>query len=509
MDLKRVARNISSQWIAHAVTAAVGILMPPFLLGRLGAEGYGIHNLIGDLGGYSSMLYFGLGAAILKYVAEHDARDSQAELNETVSTIFAVYLRLGALCLVIAAVLAYPLPWVFDVSPGLATAARARLVMMGAAIFAEFIGSVYGGVLMGVQRFDVLNGVKLAMLLARNAAIVTVMLWRPSVIAVGVVALVSTVIEQVFNVVLAHRVMPGLRVSLALYRKERLRSLFTFSAQSFLFTMSDRLINYSDNIVISQALGAAAGAVYAFPLRLVEFAREALDRATHVLMPGVSAAAARGEMGRVLNFWRTGNKLLLALALPVALVQALWGDHVLTLWLSRNSGEDVARVVTVGFHCLQWLALAFVAQMAGRGLARPLFEGLGELRVPSRLALVEAAANLVLSVVLVRVWGIEGVAFATFLPAYVMGTVVMPWFACERLGVSYARHMYETFARALPPLLPAWAVLYAAERLGLHLHLVTLAAACFAVLVVYLCFAFLITFDDEERDGILDRFRRR
>ncbi len=509
MDLKRVARNISSQWIAHAVTAAVGILMPPFLLGRLGAEGYGIHNLIGDLGGYSSMLYFGLGAAILKFVAEHDARDSQAELNETVSTIFAVYLRLGGVCLLIAFALSYPLPWIFDVSPGLTAAARARLVMMGAAIFVEFVGSVYGGVLMGVQRFDVLNAVKLVMLLARNAAIVSLMLWRPSVIGVGVIALGATVIEQCLNVLYAHRVMPGLRVSLALYRKERLRSLFSFSAQSFLFTMSDRLINYSDNIVISQARGAAEGAVYAFPLRLVEFAREALDRATHVLMPGVSAAAARGEMGRVLNFWRTGNKLLMALALPVALVQVMWGRYVLELWLSGNSGGDAVRVIVEGFRCLQWLALAFVAQMAGRGLARPLFEGLGELRVPSRIAVLEGAANLVLSLSLVRVWGIEGVAFATFLPAYVTGAVVMPWYACSRLGVSYARHVYETFLRALPPLVPAWAVLVAAERLGLHQHLITLAATCAAVLVVYLAFALEITFDDEERAGILERALRR
>ncbi len=509
MDLKRVTRNISSQWIAHAVTAAVGILMPPYLLGRLGTEGYGIHNLIGDLGGYSSMLYFGLGAAILKYVAEHDARNSLDELNETVSTIYAVYLRLGALCFALALLLAVPLPYIFDVSPGLATAARARLVLMGAAIFAEFVGSVYGGVLMGLQRFDVLNGVKLVMLVLRNLAIVAVLLWRPSVIGVGVVALASTLVEQCLNVVYAHRVMPGLRVSLALYRRDRLRSLFTFSAQSFIFTMSDRLINYTDNIVISQARGAAAGAVYAFPLRLVEFAREALDRATHVLMPGVSAAAARGEMQRVLNFWRTGNKLLMALALPIALVQFLWGGHVLALWLSNNRGDDVALVVAEGYRCLQWLALAFVVQMAGRGLARPLFEGLGELKLPARIALFEGAANLALSIVLVRRWGLEGVAFATFLPAYVTGTVVMPWYACGRLGTSYARHMFDTFARALPPLVPAWGVLALCERMGFHTRLVTLAASCLAVLAVYLAFALVITFDRDERQGIVDRVLRR
>ncbi len=509
MDLSRVARNISSQWIAHALTALLGILMPPFLLSRLGTEGYGVHNLIGDLGGYSSMLYFGLGAAILKFVAEHEARNSISELNETVSTIFAVYVRLGLVCFAGALLLAAPLPYVFEVSPGLATAARARLVMMGAAICAEFVGSVYGGVLMGLQRFDVLNAVKLAMLVVRNAGIAAVLLWRPSVVAVGVVALVTTVVEQVIHMTVAHRVLPGLRVSLALYDRARLRSLFSFSAQSFLFTMSDRLINYTDNIVISQARGAAAGAVYAFPLRLVEFAREALDRATHVLMPGVSAAAARGEMQRVLNFWRTGNKLLMALALPIALVQVRWGHHVLALWLSNNRNADAAMVIAEGAACLRWLALAFVVQMAGRGLARPLFEGLGELKQPARIAIAEGAANLVLSLVLVRVWGLEGVAFATFFPAFVTGTLVMPRYACQRLGVSFARHLADTFLRALPPLVPAFGVLLAAERFGLHTHLATLALTCVAVLVVYLAGAFAVTFDADERRGIVDRVLRR
>ncbi len=509
MDLKRVARNISSQWIAHAVTAAVGILMPPFLLAYLGTEGYGIHNLIGDLGGYSSMLYLGLGAAIMKYVAQHNARDEQRDLNETVSTIFAVYLRLGALCLVAALALAWPLPHIFNVTPALATPARARLVMMGASICLEFAGSVYGGVLMGLQRFDVLNAVKLAILVVRNVAIVAVVRAWPSVVAVGVVALGATVLEQFLTVVYAHRVMPGLHVSLSLYNRARLRQLFTFSAQSFLFTMSDRLINYTDNVVISQARGAAAGGVYAFPLRLVEFAREALDRATHVLMPGVSEATALGETQRVLSLWRTGSKMLMSLALPIALVQAVWGRYVLALWLSNNHDPDVATFIAEGYRCLVWLAAAFVMQMAGRGLARPIFEGLGELRVPSRIAVAEGAANLVLSIVLVRAWGLEGVAFATFLPAYVTGTVVMPWYACGRLGVSYARHMLDTFVRALPPLAPAWGVLVVAERLGWHLRLVTLAATSLAVLVVYLAGALVVTFDADERKALVDRLLRR
>jgi O-antigen/teichoic acid export membrane protein len=509
MELKKVVRNISSQWIAHVIGAIAGILMPPFLVRHLGLAAYGIHNLVGDLGGYSALLYLGLGAAILKFVAEHKAVGNQQIINETVSTIFAVYLRLGVFCLVVALALMVPLPAIFPhITPALIGPARARLALIGCVILVEFWGSVFGGVLMGLQRFDILNGVKLALLVVRNAAIVTVVMRYHNVVAVGVVALVVSVAEQAILWAAAHRYMPGLRVSLSLYRPDQLRNLATFSAQSFLFTMSERLINYTDNIVIMRARGDESAGVYAFPLRLVEFAREALDRATHVLMPGVSEAAARGQLDRVRNLWITGNKVLLSLALPIALVQCLWGRYVLTLWIAREGDPATVRIVNEAWPCMTWLALACVMQMAGRGLARPILEGMGELKVPARIALAEGAANLVLSIILVRSWGIEGVAFATFLPAAFTGLTLMPWYACQKLGLSYARHVMDVFVRAVVPTVPACATLMVAQRMGWHLHLVTLAMSCIAVLVVQLVVAFAFTFTSEERQGIRDRFRR-
>lgn len=509
MDARRLLRNISSQWVAHAVTAAVGFLMPPFLLDQLGKPAYGVHNLIGDLGGYSALLYFGLGAAVLRYVAEHHAREELDGLNETVSTIFAVYLRLGALCLLGACLLAWPLPALFDIPAHLATEARARVVLTGLAILVEFVGSIYGGVLMGLERFDVLNGIKLALLLGRSLAIVAVVVRWPSVLAIGFVTLATALLEQGLCFVYAHRVLPGLRVSLALNRPARLPALVKFSAQSFLFTMSDRIINYTDSVVIGQARGAEATGPYAFALRLVDFAREALDRATHVLMPGFAAAAARGETALVRDVWRTGTKGLLSLAVPIALVQTLWGRHVLTLWLSGNeNAAEAAQVVAEAWPCMVWLALAFVMQMAGRGLARPLFEGLGELRVPARIAAFEALTNLVLSVVLVRTWGIQGVAFATFLPSAITGLFVMPWFVCQRLGLSFARHAVDAYVRTLLPAIPAYGVLVAAERMGWHLRLVPLAGTCALVLAVHLAVVAVVTFDREERESLRARFRR-
>ena len=501
MDLRRLIRNISSQWISLGAQLLISILMTPFMVLRLGDDGYGIVALISGLVGYSGILYFGLGAAVVKFVAEHHAREDYDELNVTCSTIFGVYLGFGALCFALALALLYPLPFVFHIPATHAADARIMLLMMGVGLLVQFPGSVYGGVLMGLERFDVMNKYNFVLLILRSAAVFTVLLARPTVVLVGAVTMASLVAEQALAYVYARRTLPGLHLSLARFERARLKRLFTFSAQSFLFTLSEKLINYTDEFVISQAYGPGAVTRYVIPLRLVDYARDALDKATLVLMPGVSATAARGDLAALQSIWRFGNKAIMCLVAPVALVFLLWGGHVLTLWLDVAHGR-------MGTPILFWLTLAVIAQVAGRGIARPIFEGLGELTTPARITVAEGAANLVLSLVLVRAWGVEGVAFATFLPATVMGLVVMPWFVCKRLQTSYLKHLGNTFVRTLPPLVPCVGVLVAAERHGFHLHLVTLAATCLTVLFVYLFFAWWITFGSNDRRVILARLGR-
>jgi O-antigen/teichoic acid export membrane protein len=377
------------------------------------------------------------------------------------------------------------------------------LLLMGFGLLVQFPGSVYGGILMGLERFDVMNKYNFVLLILRSAAVFTVLLVHPTVVLVGAVTMAALIAEQAFAYVYAKRTLPRLQLSLARYERARLKTLFTFSGQSFLFTLSEKLINYTDEFVIAQARGPAAVTLYVIPLRLVDYARDALDKATLVLMPGVSAAAARGDVEALQSLWRFGNKAVMCLVAPVALVFLLWGGHVLSLWLGNQSyGRE-------GMPILFWLALAFIAQVAGRGIARPIFEGLGELSTPARITVAEGVVNLLLSIVLVRTsLGIKGVAFATFLPAAVTGLLVMPWFVCKRLGTSYVKHMANTFLLTLPPLVPCVGLLVAAQRRGFHLRLLPMAATCLAVLVTYLFFAWWITFRPADRRVILARLGR-
>ncbi|MBI5517119.1 MAG: polysaccharide biosynthesis protein [Deltaproteobacteria bacterium] len=502
LNLRQFVRNVASQWLGIVLQAVVAFAVTPYQIRRLGEEGNGVLMVINSYVGYSGLLNLGLGSAIVKYIAEHNAREEWDELNETASTIFTIYLAIGAFCLLAGLALAVPLPHLARLPPELASQGQLLLCLMSVALFFQFPGSVYSGALMGLQRFDLINTYVLVLLVARTVGVVLVLKYHPSLVLVGAINMASFILDQVAAYLWSRRLLPQLRCSPSLFRRARVRKVFGFSSQAFLFQVAERLINATDSLVITQAKGPGPVTHYQNGLTLVDKARELLEKAAIVLMPGVSDAAARKDTRTLRSLWRSGNKASLMLAMPVALVLIVWGRHVVTLWLDQD-------LASKAYESLAWLAAAFVMQTLGRGVAKPLFEGWGKISLPARVTIVEGAANLILSVVLVRTWGIAGVAFATFLPAAVSGLLVLPYLACRELQVSFLAHLFHTFVRALPPLVPAYGVLWYAERLGLHQHLWGLAVTCPLVLLVYVLGGLVVTFQRDERAALMAPILRR
>jgi O-antigen/teichoic acid export membrane protein len=93
------------------------------------------------------------------------------------------------------------------------------------------------------------------------------------------------------------------------------------------------------------------------------------------------------------------------------------------------------------------LALAGVIVVSQAASSNVLI-AVGRHRVVTWIWLGESAANLMLSLVLVRTMGLVGVAAGTFAPLVVGHLVVMLTAACRAVGVPVARCLYETMRPA-------------------------------------------------------------
>lgn len=133
---------------------------------------------------------------------------------------------------------------------------------------------------------------------------------------------------------------------------------------------------------------------------------------------------------------------------------------------------------------LQILILSCLPFLPVRGVALPILMGMGKPRTPTIAFLVAGVANVVLSAILARPFGLAGVAVGTAIPNALFAAVVLV-VACRELRIPILGYVGYVVPRALLGALPPLALLLW-FRLAIDVQtIVGLAAAGTAMLLVF------------------------
>src|ERR1700722_2509859 len=83
---KRFAVNVLWNWLGVLVSLASGILLSPYLIRKLGADGYGIWALAFSVIQYYWLLDLGFRSATVKFVAHYSATGETDRIREVLNT---------------------------------------------------------------------------------------------------------------------------------------------------------------------------------------------------------------------------------------------------------------------------------------------------------------------------------------------------------------------------------------------------------------------------------------
>jgi O-antigen/teichoic acid export membrane protein len=420
--------NILASWAAHAVTLVVGFLLMPFVLRTLGDRAYGGWIFINSIASYAGLMYLGFGDTISRFVATDHARRDWVRLNQTVNVVFCVYSIMAATALLIAGVLAWNADRWHAWEGASLTEIRLVILILGVNIAIGMVGSVFGGVLHGIQRFDMLSKVGIALDLCR-AALTWCFLQRESgLLTLALIFLFITVVDNVVCAWAAWRYVPELRFHRRYITLSGLRENMQFSVFAFLGAIASQLIYATDTVVIGALLGAEAIVPYFIALRLCQYARRPIEQIGSVCMPRAGELHAledrRSLHGLLVN--SAGVSFMLTSGLLIGTY--FFGDALLSLWVGAGYAES--RLILLVLLGSQVIALP-------TGVLRSILFGMGHVRVPAILYFAEALANLGLSLLLIGPLGIMGVALGTAIPIVVVEAGILFPFACRKVGLSW------------------------------------------------------------------------
>jgi O-antigen/teichoic acid export membrane protein len=343
----RVFRNVVSNWGAYLVSMSVNFVLSPYVVRHLGNEGYGVWTLILSLTGYLGLLDLGVRGAVTRYIAKFHSEANHNRSSEIASSAALIFGTAGLIAILASLICAYGVIGHMNIPPDYMGAARAVLILTGLSVATSLINGVFGGVLVGLQRFDLTNGIEVSISLLRACAIVLALHYGRGIVTLACLQLAFTVARWATNVALTRHYYPELQIRLSGADRAGIRLIFSFSVFSFLMHVSASLIYASDNVVIGAYLPVAFVTFYVIGGNLVEYARTLVSGISQTLTPLASSTEVRGDLGELQKLVLTSSRWASMVILPVTCTFLLRGPSFIGLWMGWNFAETSGHVLRV------------------------------------------------------------------------------------------------------------------------------------------------------------------
>ncbi len=454
-------KNIGSNWALNAVQILVFMVLTPFVVDTLDRGPFGIWESILAVAGPLQLLILGVPMATVRTVSAHLARDEEQEARRALGTCVSIALVMGALTLVVGALIyvgfdaALLQSEKWDLSAAAITDARRAYWIFVANLAFGFCLRLPYAIFDAHHDFIPRNLVMasgfviklgLTVLLLSASATLTTLAWVQLLVAVIEFAAALAVSRA-----RRHRVTfrPGG------LEWRRVREILSFSIFALLLNMGAMLAFRIDAIVVGLFRDQDAVTTYALGNKIFDPFINLLLAIGMVVMPMATQLAATGAVDQVREVLLKWSKVAATLVLMLGVYLVVLGPEFLAWWFGGDYVPESGRL-------LQILMVSFFIFLPVRGVALPVLMGVGRPRKPAFGLLAMGLLNLALSVTLVGRYGVTGVALGTAIPNVLFASLFAVA-ACRELGVSPAEFGRYVAGRPLLGALPGAALLLAAK----------------------------------------------
>ena len=454
-EQRLIVRGVYVGYIYLFSLGLSGFLMTPVMLSYLGQSAYGLWAAFNSIIGYLMLFNFGMNAASIKYTAEYRALTDQETLNKILSSVFVGLAILGLLIVLVSAGLSPLLPRVFAVPKDLVKAGSIAFMILGSTVGLRLVGSVFGNVIYGYQRVDVLKAFGIVQLVANALFTVAFLHLGFGLIGVALAVLLSFLMLTALHLSYVRHSSPEIKIQPRLASVRIFKQIAPYSIRSFFLGLTSQILYQTDSIIIGVFLGTALVTPYAVAFTLLFTVKYLFTIIPETVFPRFSQLYTQGNMDELRRLYLRATKIPIAIMVPVGLFLGFRGQQFIGLWVGEENfvGMDVLTVL---------IAMQFVHAYTGAGAV--LLQGIGNNKGLTYSEMINAALNLLLSIILVRTMGVLGVALGTIAAHLMTSSWVVPLLACKQAKLPIHRYILSGI---LPPVLagiPAGAVMWVLAR---------------------------------------------
>ncbi len=497
-------RNVLWSWLGVAVTIASGIFLSPYLIRKLGDEGYGVWVLVFGLIENYWLFDLGFRSATVKYSAHYRATGETAKINELINT-GVVYFSVVALGLFAGSIaLSRNVDRLFQVSPEFRPSFAFLIALVGASWAFGMIFNIFTACLEGFQHFGLSSRIAISATVVRVTGTAILLFFGYGLIPLGFLVVCSQAFAYTLSIIALRRVFPEQRFSFRMARLPMFRQMLSYGVHTLTGGIATQLLNQGAPLLIGHFRPAAFVGYFSVPVRLLQYTGDAVDRVGLITSSSAAELTARNEHNAIPHLGIFVNRYCLTLFLPMAVFLLFYGGELIRVWIRKPD------FVAMSAPLLPVLLIGTTLAIAGQVNSSSILYGMARHRGYARGLLVEGISLVAALYFVVPRYGIMGAAWVTSVLMVLDRGLFTPWLLCRHLDFRFGLYMRSIFLGPMLTVLPAAAVAWGLKTAVLPgNNLVQVLTAAVSIAAVYYPVAFFTCVDPRHRPLLLRWIARR
>ena len=453
---QRILRAAVGSVAVRMVSLLINVFLTPFLVRTLGDTQYGLYVLISSFAAQGALLDLGMSPAVVKYVAESQATEDYERGRNTIATALSLYCLLALVVLLIAAAIAPLFPDLFTVPPPFREATIVAVLLMGVQLAVSIPMTLPEAILLGSHRYIPFQALMMLATLLAAASTVAVLLAGGGIVALFTFSIISMMLPQAISVWLVRRLEPELKLGWRGARRNLVKQLLSYSLLTFIIQAAYNVQTQLDEIVIGVFLPISSVGAYYVARRVSAVPQMISQPILSAFLPLAAQLNAQKDADGLRRLYMVGTRAILAICIPLLIVVVMLAGPLLALWVGAKFASGASVVVI--------LALASVLEV-GYWPGKIILQGIGQQQDLAKASVFVSIANLGLSVLLVRYYGVAGVALGSLIPTIFVNLGYIWPYTMRSVGITGSELLKQALMPVLIPALPMAALIYGIMRM--------------------------------------------
>lgn len=490
----KVSRSISYNALGKAVAIATNLTILPYLMTKVSKDLYGISIIVLTFSGWLSVLDMGVGAAVMKYISEFNARSEHDKIEKIFNTSLSFYMTIGIIIGLLLLVLAFVYDKIFSINPEYIIQGKQLIYICAILSFFKWPLMPFRNAICGLHRFDIVNKVEIISNITRLILVYLVFLFTNSFVLYILISQLFLVLYELSYIFILKRKLNDIKITMFYFDKEAFLLIFKFSSYIFVSMLCGILIFQTDNFLIGIYISTTGITIYYAAVRIQEVVRAINGLLGSPFITAFSELQGRGEYEKQKIYLLRYTKLETALFIPIILILLTYSRQFIMSWL----GEDFLLAVPVLQILLIWWFFNGTLLILQTAII-----GKGQTDVFLYPNIINAVSNLVLSIILIRYLGIIGVALGTTIPM-IITTCFLIKSILNRLQLPTS----DYWKKSIAPNLLYYLIVFVLANLGAHfVNVNNIFFTIFVMGFIYIigCSIYFLFFLDKE-DKLLAQY---